>query len=92
MRLQNQFLILTLLQIIGRHVDRKFIVHLIKGFYKKKKNHHSLCDCFKCKRFVNILQEIERWSFYDLNRTHNKWFVIVHNKYDPEITIFLDFI
>ena len=36
LRLQNQFLILALLQIIGRHVDRKFIVNLIKGFSKEK--------------------------------------------------------
>ena len=36
LKLQNQFRILALLQFMGRHVDRKFIVHLIKGFYKEK--------------------------------------------------------
>ena len=43
LKLQNQFRISALLQIMGRHVDRKFIVHLIKGYYKEKKNHYSLC-------------------------------------------------
>lgn len=37
LKLQNQFRISALLQIMGRHVDRKFIVHLIKGYYKEKK-------------------------------------------------------
>ena len=73
---------------MGIHVDRKFIVRLLKGYYEDRKNHHFLCCCYKCKRFVNTLHEIERWNFYDLNKTHSKWFVIVHKKYDPKITIF----
>ena len=51
----------------------------------ERKNHHCFCHCLKCKRFKNILQEIKRWRFYDLNKTHDKWFVIIH-KY--KITIF----
>ena len=74
---------------MGRHVYRKFIVHLIKGYYKEKRNHHSLCYCVSV---LSIFYKKLNDGFYDLNKAHNKWFVIVHNKYDPEITIFPAFI
>ena len=74
---------------MGRHVYRKFIVHLIKGYYKEKRNHHSLCYCVSV---LPIFYKKLNDGFYDLNKAHNKWFVIVHNKYDPEITIFPAFI
>ena len=67
MRLQNQFLILTLLQIIGRHVDRKFIVHLIKGFYKEKKNHQIVVKYFKESEFARVPEQTTEGSAgYDL--------------------------
>ena len=78
---------------MGRHVDRKFILfYFFFNYYEQNKNHHSLCCCFKCKRLANILYEIDRWSFHDFNKTHKKWFVILHKKLDPKITIFPVFI
>ena len=77
---------------MGRHVDRKFIIFLIKGYYKDRKNHQYLCCYFKCKRLANILHEIDQWSFCDLNKGHNKWFLILHNKFDPKVTLFPVFI
>ena len=77
---------------MGRYVDRKFIAFFIYSYYLDRQNHHFSCYCFKCKRLDNILHEIDRWSFYDLNQGHNKWFVIFHKKFDSEITIFPVFI
>ena len=54
LKLQNQFHILALLQIMGRHCDRKFIVFLIHGYFRDRKNHHFSCCCLKCKRLNNI--------------------------------------
>ena len=77
---------------MGRHVDRKFIVFLIHSYYLDIKSHHFFCCCYKCKRLQNLLDEIDRLSFYDLNQGHNKWFVIFHKKFDSQITIFPVFI
>ena len=78
---------------MGRHVDRKFIVFFfIHSYYLDRQKHYFSSCCFKCKHRDNILHEIDRWSFYDLNQGHNKWFVIFHKNFDSEITIFSVFI
>ena len=77
---------------MGRHVGRKFIVFLIRSYYLDRQKHHFSYCCFKCERLDNILHEINRWSFYDLNQRRNKWFVIFHKKFDSKITIFPVFI
>ena len=75
-----------------RHVDHSFVCSLIKQFYMEKQNHHNSCICYVCKRLVILLNEMEKWSFYDLNRFHDKWFIIFHQKYDCEVTLFPVFI
>ena len=75
-----------------RHVDHSFVCSLIKQFYMEKQNHHNSCICYVCKRLVSLLNEMEKWSFYDLNRFHDKWFIIFHQKYDCEINLFPVFI
>ena len=77
---------------MGRHIDRKFIVFVVHSYYLDRKSNHFHYSCFKCKRLHNLLHEINRWNFYDLNRGHNKWFVIFHKKFDSQITTFLVFI
>ena len=58
---------MTLLQIIGRHFDRKFIVHLIKGFYKEKKNHQIVVKYFKESEFARVPEQTTEGSAgYDL--------------------------
>ena len=49
------------------------------------------CSCFKCKRLQSILDEIDRWGFYEFNKGHKKWFIIFH-KIDWRVTLFLVFI
>ena len=58
----------------------------------EKQNHHNSCICYACKRVFSLLNEMERWSFYDLNQFHDKWFIILHQKYGCEITLFPVFI
>ena len=77
---------------MGRNVDRKFICFLVHSYYLDRQNHHFSCCCFKYKRLDNLLDAIDRWSFYELSRGHNKWFVIFHKKFDLKITIFPVFI
>ena len=77
---------------MGRHVDRKFIVFLIHSYYLDRKKSSFFYCCYKCKRLQILLDEIDRWSFYNLNQRHNKWFVIFHIKFDSKITIFPVFI
>ena len=66
---------------MGKDVNRKFVCLLIKIFYLDKQKHHKLCHCYSCKRLNSLLSEMERWSFYELNRFHNKWFIIFHRKF-----------
>ena len=78
---------------MGRHVDRRFICFLVHSYYLDRQNPHSSRCCFKCERLSNLLHEMGRWSFYDLNQEHNKWFVIFHKKKcDSQIAIFPVFI
>ena len=77
---------------MGRHVDRAFICFLIKLYYLDKQNHYKFCHCVICKRLENLLNEIDRWSFYDLNGFHDKWFIISREKFDCQITVFPVFI
>ena len=76
---------------MGRHVDRKFIVFMVYSYYLDRKSHFR-CSCFKCKRLSNLLHEMDRWSFYDLNLGHNKCFLIFHKKFDLQVTLFPVFI
>ena len=73
-------------------IENLFYFFFFFNYYEQNKNHHSLCCCFKCKRLANILYEIDHWSFYDFNKMHKKWFIILHKKFDPKITIFPVFI
>lgn len=74
---------------MGRHVNRKFILFLIRGYNRERKNHHYSCCCLNCKRFKNISQEIKQWSFYDSNNTHDKWFVIIHKYKITNFPVFI---
>ena len=53
------------------------------------KEHHK--SRFICKRLYNLLNEMDKWSFYNLNQFHDKWFIIFHQKYDCQITLFTVF-
>ena len=77
---------------MGTHVDRAFIHFLVRQHYIDKGNHHRFFCCLNCKRLDNLLNEMDRWSFHDLNQFHNKWFLIIHRKYDRQITLFPVFI
>ena len=35
---------------------------------------------------------MDRWSFYDLNRFHDKWFIIFHRKFDCQISLLFQFL
>ena len=74
------------------HVDRSFIHFLLKQYYLDKQNHHKCCYCFICKRLDSLLNEMHKWSFHNLNQFHDKWFIIFHQKYDCQITLFPVFI
>ena len=43
-------------------------------------------------RFEERERELGKWNFYDLNKDHDKWFIILHQKDDHEITLFPVFI
>ena len=77
---------------MGRHVNRSFICSFIKYYqcYHNKRK-HKFCFCFSCKSFRNLLDEIERWNFYDMNRFHDKWFIIFHKK-NKKTTLFPVFV
>ena len=85
---QNQFLILVWFQTMGKHINRNFICCLVKNYYFEKQNHHKQCQCYNCKRLDILLSETERWSFYELNRFHDKWLIIFHRKFECQITLF----
>ena len=78
--------------IMERHVDDTFICFLIKQYYLDKQNHYKFCQCFICNRLKNLLNEMDGWIFYDLNRFHDKLFIIFHQKLDWQITLFPVFI
>ena len=75
-----------------RHVDRAFLHFLIRQFYIDKRNHHKFCYCFIYKRLDSLFNEMNKWSFRNLNQSHDKWFIIFHRKYDCQITLFPVFI
>ena len=77
----NSGLVLTM----GRQVNRSFICFLVKNYYLDKQNYHKLCHCYNCKRLDSLLSQMERWSFYELNRFHDKWFIIFHRKFECQI-------
>ena len=78
---------------MGRYVDRKFVVFTVHSCYLDRKSHHFYCSCFKCKHLSNLLHEMDRWSFYDLNQRRNKWLLIFHKKkFDSQVTLFPVFI
>ena len=77
---------------MGRHVHRAFICFLIRQYHSDKKNNCQFCNCFIYKRLKSLLNEMDRWSFYDLNQFHDKWFTIFHRKFDCQISLFPVFI
>ena len=77
---------------MGRHVDRKFIVSLVKQFYFDRQKHYKFCSCYNCKCLDSLLNETDRWGFYDFNVYHDKWFIIFHRKTEYQITLFPVFI
>ena len=76
---------------MGRHVNRTFICSLITQYYNNKQKNHKFCFRSLCKSLENLLNEMERWNFYDLSRFHDKWFIIFHKK-TKKITLFPVFI
>ena len=52
--------------------------------------HRKFCFCSSCKSLGNLLDEMARWNFYDLNRFHDKWLIILHK--NKKITLFPVFI
>ena len=73
---------------MGRHADRALIHFLFRQYYIDKRNHHRFCCLFNCKRLDSVLNEMDRWSFQNLNQFHDKWFIIFHQKYGCQITLF----
>ena len=76
---------------MGRHVNRKFICSLVHEYYYNKQKHHKSCVCCSCKSLGYLLDEMEQWNFYGLNRFYDKWFIIFH-KSSKKITLFPVFI
>ena len=65
---------------MGKYVDRNFIRKLSNQYYQKQRKHASYCRCIHCKRYFNLQNEKERWSFNTLNFLHNRWFYIFNKK------------
>ena len=76
---------------MGRHVNRQFICSFVHQYYHNKQKHHKFCFCSSCKSLGNLLDEMDRWDFYDLNGFHDKWLIIFHKK-NKKITLFPVFI
>ena len=77
---------------MGRHVKRSFISFSLRKFKMEICNHCDFCKCYYCKRFDNLHKELKRGSFHNFNKEHEKWFLILYQKHDNEITIFPVFI
>ena len=77
---------------MGRHVNRLFISFLFHKFKIEIQNHCDFCSCYYCKRFDNLHKELERWSFHNLNKKHDKWFIILYQIRDHKINFFPVFI
>ena len=77
---------------MGRHVNRSFVLFLIGKFTLDRQNHSHFCKCYYCRCLIDLNRELGKWNFYDLNKDHNKWFIIFHQKDDHEITLFPVFI
>ena len=75
---------------MARHVTRRFICSLIHQYHHNMQKHHKFCFCSSCKSLGNLLDEMARWNFYDLNRFHDKWLIIFHK--NKKITLFPVFI
>ena len=73
---------------MGTHVNRKFVVFIVRTYYLARKNHYFSCFCYKCQRLQNILNEINKHNFYTSNLRHQKWFIIFHKKHDSKVTLF----
>ena len=52
--------------------------------------HRKFCFCSSCKSLGNLLDEMNRWNFYDLNGFLDKWFILFHK--NKKITLFPVFI
>ena len=77
---------------MGRHVNRSFVLFLIRKFNLDRQNYSHFCKCYYCRCLINLNRELGKWNFYDLNKDHDKWFIIFHQKDDHEITLFPVFI
>ena len=76
---------------MGKYVDRNFVLSLVDFYYGERKNHYFYCNCLKCQRYKNLLNEMKKWSFETFNIHHNKWFFIF-NSHNPNIVSFPVFI
>ena len=45
-------------KLMGRHVDRKFIIITLETYFLAQNCNYFDCVCFKCQRFQNLLKEI----------------------------------
>ena len=75
---------------MGIHVNRRFICSLIHQYHHNMQKHHKFCFCSSCKSLGNLLDEMNRWNFYDLNGFLDKWFILFHK--NKKITLFPVFI
>ena len=76
---------------MGKYVDQSFVVSLVDFYYVERKNHYFYCNCFKCQRFNNLLNEMKKWSFETLNIHHNK-LLFIFNSHNANIVLFPVFI
>ena len=53
---------------MGRHINRSFISFLISEFKTEIQSHCNFCNCYYCKRFDNLHNKLEKWSFHNLNK------------------------
>ena len=72
---------------MGKYVDRNFVLSLVDFYYGERKNHYFYCNCLKCQRYKNLVNEMKKWSFETFNIHHNKWFFIF-NSHNSNILLF----
>ena len=76
---------------MGKYVDQNFVVCLVGFYYRERKNHSYNGRCLKCQLLVNLVNEMEKWSFDTFNIHHNKWFFI-YKSHNANIVLFPVFI
>lgn len=76
---------------MGKYVDRNFIKNLCEIYFYKRRKHFNSCKCWKCERYYNLIEQMDKWSFDNFNFYHNNWFFI-YNLHNYEVTLFPVFI